>query len=43
MYYDTYDDLRIHFRKEHFLCEEEDCKEEKFTSVFRTEIDLKGE
>ena len=42
-YYNTYDDLRIHYRKEHFLCEEEHCAEEKFTSVFRTDIDLKGE
>lgn len=41
-YYNTYDDLRIHYRKEHFLCEEENCAEEKFTSVFRTDIDLKG-
>ena len=41
-YYNTYEDLRVHFRCEHFLCEEEHCKDEKFTSVFRTEIDLKG-
>jgi hypothetical protein len=25
------------------LCEEGGCVEEKFTSVFRTQIDLKGE
>ena len=41
-FYDTYDNLRVHFRCDHFLCEEENCKEEKFTSVFRTKIDLKG-
>jgi hypothetical protein len=39
----SYDYLREHFRSEHFLCEEGGCAEEKFTSVFRTEIDLKGE
>jgi hypothetical protein len=39
----SYDYLRQHFRSEHFLCEEGGCVEEKFTSVFRTEIDLKGE
>jgi len=39
----SYDYLREHFRSEHFLCEEGGCVEEKFTSVFRTQIDLKGE
>lgn len=41
-YYNSYDDLRTHFLEEHYLCEEGDCKNEQFTSVFRTEIDLKG-
>jgi Uncharacterized conserved protein, contains RING Zn-finger len=41
-YCSSYDYLRDHFRSEHFLCEEGGCIEEKFTSVFRTEIDLKG-
>ncbi|KOC65197.1 Zinc finger protein 598 [Habropoda laboriosa] len=41
-YYNSYDYLRDHFRQEHFLCEEEMCVEEKFTSVFRTDIDLKA-
>ncbi|KAJ4441141.1 hypothetical protein ANN_10991 [Periplaneta americana] len=41
-YYSSYDYLRDHFRSEHFLCEEGGCMEEKFTSVFRTEIDLKA-
>lgn len=40
--YSSYDYLREHFRSEHFLCEEGGCVEEKFTSVFRTQIDLKG-
>ncbi|KAF4529921.1 hypothetical protein B566_EDAN018058 [Ephemera danica] len=38
----SYDYLREHFRNEHYLCEEGDCKEEKFTSVFRSDIDLKA-
>ncbi|XP_006564415.1 E3 ubiquitin-protein ligase ZNF598 [Apis mellifera] len=41
-YYSSYDYLRDHFRQEHFLCEEGTCIEEKFTSVFRTDIDLKA-
>lgn len=41
-YYSSYDYLRDHFRQEHFLCEEGMCAEEKFTSVFRTDIDLKA-
>jgi E3 ubiquitin-protein ligase ZNF598 len=38
----SYDFLREHFRSDHFLCEEGECKEEKFTSVFRSDIDLKA-
>lgn len=34
--------LRKHFKGNHFLCEEENCVNEDFTSVFRSEIDLKG-
>lgn len=41
-FYADYDSLRDHFRKEHYLCEEGDCIREKFTVVFRTEIDLKA-
>lgn len=41
-YYNSYDDLRNHFLEEHYLCEEGECKNEKFTSVFRSDIDLKG-
>ncbi|XP_076648601.1 E3 ubiquitin-protein ligase ZNF598 [Halictus rubicundus] len=41
-YYSSYDYLREHFRQEHYLCEEGMCSEEKFTSVFRTDIDLKA-
>ncbi|XP_017785027.1 PREDICTED: zinc finger protein 598 [Nicrophorus vespilloides] len=41
-YYPTYDDLKNHFLDEHYLCEEGDCKNEQFTSVFRTDIDYKA-
>ncbi|XP_015109847.1 E3 ubiquitin-protein ligase ZNF598 [Diachasma alloeum] len=41
-YYSSYDYLRDHFRQEHYLCEEGACSEEKFTPVFRTDIDLKA-
>lgn len=40
--YSDYDALKAHFKAKHFLCEDEGCAEEKFTSVFRTEIDLRG-
>ena len=42
MNFSSYDYLREHFRDEHYLCEEGACVEEKFTPVFRTEIDLKA-
>lgn len=41
-YYRDYETLREHFKGDHFLCEEGDCKNEQFTSVFRNEIDLKA-
>jgi hypothetical protein len=41
-FYDTYDRLREHFRKKHFLCEEGSCRDDKFTCVFRTEIDFQA-
>ncbi|XP_067005745.2 E3 ubiquitin-protein ligase ZNF598 isoform X2 [Anabrus simplex] len=41
-YYSSYDFLREHFRADHYLCEEGGCVEEKFTSAFRSEIDLKA-
>lgn len=34
--------MRDHFKSEHFLCEEDDCLEEEFTAVFRSEIDLRA-
>ncbi|XP_063703153.1 E3 ubiquitin-protein ligase ZNF598 [Culicoides brevitarsis] len=42
---DFYEDivsLRKHFKANHFVCEEGNCVNEDFTSVFRSEIDLKG-
>lgn len=34
--------MRDHFKAEHYLCEEDECIEEEFTAVFRTEIDLRA-
>ena len=39
-YYATYPLLRDHYRQEHYLCVEGACQQEKFTSVFRTKLDL---
>ncbi|KAH9626011.1 hypothetical protein KSS87_020775 [Heliosperma pusillum] len=39
-YYKDYDDLEIHFRQAHFLCEDDECLDKKFI-VFDTEADLK--
>lgn len=41
-FFSTYPLLRQHFKKEHYLCEEGPCKQEQFTSVFRTKIDLQA-
>lgn len=42
MFFSSYDYLREHFRNDHYLCEEGSCIDEKFTPVFRTDIDLKA-
>ncbi|GMH20921.1 hypothetical protein Nepgr_022763 [Nepenthes gracilis] len=39
-YYRNYDDLEIHFRQDHFLCEDESCLGKKFI-VFQSEAELK--
>ncbi|KAK9673333.1 hypothetical protein RND81_12G161200 [Saponaria officinalis] len=39
-YYKDYNDLEIHFRKAHFLCEDAECLDKKFI-VFATETDIK--
>ena len=41
-YYCSYPLLRDHFKEEHFLCEEGACRQEKYTSVFRTKLDLQA-
>ena len=41
-YYPDYNHLREHFCDFHFLCEEDDCIHEQFTSVFRTKVDLQA-
>uniref|UniRef100_A0A182JT38 RING-type E3 ubiquitin transferase n=1 Tax=Anopheles christyi TaxID=43041 RepID=A0A182JT38_9DIPT len=41
-FYGDYASLRDHFRGDHFLCEEGECEKEQFTSVFRSEIDLRA-
>ncbi|KAK9883026.1 hypothetical protein WA026_001238 [Henosepilachna vigintioctopunctata] len=42
LYYKNIEDLQKHFRDEHFLCEEGDCKNVPMTAAFRTEIDLRA-
>ncbi|XP_044492863.1 E3 ubiquitin-protein ligase ZNF598-like [Mangifera indica] len=39
-YYKNYDDLEIHFRRDHFLCEDEGCLAKKFV-VFQSEAEMK--
>ncbi|ESQ43850.1 hypothetical protein EUTSA_v10005791mg [Eutrema salsugineum] len=39
-YYKNYDDLELHFRRDHFLCEDESCLAKKFI-VFQNESELK--
>lgn len=39
-YFQNYDDLELHFRKDHFLCEDEACLAKKFV-VFPSEAELK--
>ncbi|GAU11337.1 hypothetical protein TSUD_343280 [Trifolium subterraneum] len=39
-YYKNYDDLEIHFRQQHFLCEDEACLAKKFI-VFQSESEMK--
>lgn len=38
----TYEWLRKHYHDKHYLCEEGNCVNEQFTSVFRSSIDLQG-
>jgi hypothetical protein len=40
-YYVDYNSLEVHFRKDHFLCPDQECLDKKFT-VFESEMDLKA-
>lgn len=42
IFFRSYDWLRKHYYDNHYLCEEGNCVNEQFTSVFRTSIDLQG-
>lgn len=41
-YYVDYNDLIRHCRVEHFVCEQGECVGEKFTNIFRSELDLQA-
>lgn len=41
-YYETYPDLKDHFKSSHYLCEEGECANVQFTNSFRSDIDLKA-
>ncbi|KAM0859378.1 hypothetical protein ACQ4PT_047239 [Festuca glaucescens] len=40
-YFRNYDDLEMHFRKDHFLCEDEACLAKKFI-VFQSDTEIKA-
>lgn len=40
-YYIDYNALEVHFQKEHYVCQDEECLEQKFV-VFDNEVDLKA-
>lgn len=40
--FSDHNELRDHFIENHFLCQDGECKENIFSAVFRTDIDLKG-
>ncbi|CAG9824565.1 unnamed protein product [Phaedon cochleariae] len=41
-FYNNMHDLVRHFREEHFLCQEGECKSSPLTAVFRTDIDCRA-
>lgn len=41
-YFPSVHALRAHFKSDHFLCEEGNCRNDILTSTFRNEIDLKA-
>lgn len=40
-YYENYDALEAHFKKDHYLCNDRDCMDKKFV-VFETDMDLQA-
>lgn len=42
IFFGAINEMRDHFKSEHFLCEEDECVDEHISAVFRTEIDLKA-
>ncbi|KAK1830409.1 hypothetical protein QBC39DRAFT_353931 [Podospora conica] len=40
-YYRNYNELELHFKSDHFICNDKQCMEKKFV-VFESEVDLKG-
>lgn len=40
-YYMNYDELEVHFGKDHFMCQDRECLDKKFV-VFSSVMDLKG-
>lgn len=38
----TYNDVKEHFREDHYLCEEDECARIQFTNAFRSEMDIKA-
>ncbi|XP_013417528.1 E3 ubiquitin-protein ligase ZNF598 [Lingula anatina] len=41
-YFENYKDLQDHFRGQHYLCEEDECRGVQFTNAFRSDIDLRA-
>jgi hypothetical protein len=42
LFFSDFDLLRDHFRKSHYLCEVDQCKDVQFTNVFSSEIDFRA-
>ena len=42
LFYRCYDDVKVHFREDHYLCEEDECAQVEFTNAFRSDLDLKA-
>lgn len=42
IFHRCYEDVKEHFKEEHYLCEEDECANVQFTNSFRSELDLKA-